>query len=232
MSLSQSTPQERYHYKPFFGSSHTWAINIVRRLSPQSKLLDVGIGDGMLARTLKSDGFSNLWGIDIDPRAREACADVYQGTAASFSELKGQTFDVALLLDVLEHLQDPFTFFAEAASLIRPGGKILVSVPNVAHWSLRLSLLFGRWEYTERGLLDKTHLHFFTRAHFHELLTAVPGMQILSSGGSISPAEFVLPRWAWQNPLFKFGSRVRWLGAQSFPALCAFQHLALLEKRA
>jgi 2-polyprenyl-3-methyl-5-hydroxy-6-metoxy-1,4-benzoquinol methylase len=230
MSESQSTPQERYQYKPFVGSSHTWALSQLSTLPTSARVLDVGIGDAMLARTLKSNGITQLWGVDIDAAARAAAKDVYVDTYHSVAELENKTFDVILLLDVLEHMADPFAFFAEAVGRLSPGGTLLVSVPNVAHWSLRLSLAFGIWQYTERGLLDKTHLHFFTRRHFFELLASQKSLVLKSSAGSISPAEFVLPKWISGSLFFRVFSNFRWHGAQLFPGLCAYQHLARLER--
>ena len=64
--------------------------------------------------------------------------------------------------DVLEHLLDPATVLTSSLELLRPGGSIVISIPNVAHGAVRLALLQGRWNYTDTGLLDKTHIRFFT----------------------------------------------------------------------
>jgi 2-polyprenyl-3-methyl-5-hydroxy-6-metoxy-1,4-benzoquinol methylase len=73
------------------------------------------------------------------------------------------TFDVVLAGDVLEHLRDPHRVLRQAAQLLGPGGRVVVSLPNVAHADLRLALLLGRWEYRPWGLMDSTHVRFFTR---------------------------------------------------------------------
>ena len=72
------------------------------------------------------------------------------------------TYDAVLMLDVLEHLVDPADVLRRVRSTLRPGGVGLVSLPNVAHWSVRKELAMGRFRYTPSGLLDATHLRFFT----------------------------------------------------------------------
>jgi 2-polyprenyl-3-methyl-5-hydroxy-6-metoxy-1,4-benzoquinol methylase len=82
------------------------------------------------------------------------------------------TFDVVLLGDVIEHLRDPVAALARLRPLLRPGGRVVLSTPNVANWAIRLALLFGRWRYTDRGILDRTHTRLFTRATLAEALEA------------------------------------------------------------
>ncbi|MBX7144994.1 MAG: class I SAM-dependent methyltransferase [Oligoflexia bacterium] len=226
----QLAPKERYHFKAFYGSSHTWALGQCETLAKNFSVLDVGVGDGSFVMALRNKGFSELYGVEIDPRAREAAGPLYIRIEPTLDAFAAQEFDLILLLDVLEHLTEPFAFFEQVCKLLKPGGTLLVSVPNVAHWSVRFQLLLGMWHYTKRGLLDETHYHFFTRQHFKQLLASQPSLQLQSLDASISPAEFALPRWAWHNPLFAMASRVRQLGARLWPGLLAYQHMARLRK--
>ena len=84
--------------------------------------------------------------------------------------LEPASFDVVLLGDVIEHLRDPVAALARLRPLLRPGGRLVLSTPNVANWAIRLSLLAGRWRYTDRGILDRTHTHLFTRATLRETI--------------------------------------------------------------
>ena len=92
----------------------------------------------------------------------EAFAEYQRPTSSSRRILSDRQFDVVLLLDVLEHLRDPERILRRARRALT-GGRVIVSLPNVANVTVRLTLLFGRFEYTERGILDRTHLRFFTR---------------------------------------------------------------------
>jgi O-antigen biosynthesis protein len=84
--------------------------------------------------------------------------------------VENQQFDVIVFGDVLEHLRDPLPALRQARTLLAPGGYVVISIPNVAHGDVRMSLLLGRFPYRNLGLLDNTHLRFFTRANLRELL--------------------------------------------------------------
>jgi O-antigen biosynthesis protein len=82
----------------------------------------------------------------------------------------GETFDVIVFGDVLEHLRDPLPTLRQARTMLSPGGSVVVSVPNIAHGSVRLALLRGKFPYGPLGLLDNTHLRFFTRDGLEDLM--------------------------------------------------------------
>jgi SAM-dependent methyltransferase len=93
--------------------------------------------------------------------ARVVVADLE--TADLVQEFGAASFDVVVFGDVLEHLRDPLTVLRQARPLLRPGGYVVISTPNIAHGDVRLALLAGRFNYTKVGILDDTHLRFFTR---------------------------------------------------------------------
>jgi SAM-dependent methyltransferase len=105
--------------------------------------------------------------------AREWCDEVIVADVDT-DELPASLglFDVVLCADVIEHLRDPRSFLLRARSQLRLGGKLVLSTPNVANWSIRMSLLAGRFRYTERGILDRTHTHLFTRRTLIDCLRA------------------------------------------------------------
>lgn len=229
--VSSTAPQLKYLFKPLLGSSHSWAIEQCRCLPRDIKVLDFGAGGGGMGSTLRDLGFTDLTGIEIDARAREHIAPIYKEVAASLDEVNSSGFGLILVLDVLEHLVEPEAMFSRLAGRLKPGGLMLVSVPNIAHWSMRLLLLLGRFDYTERGLLDRTHLSHFTRRRIASLVKHAPDLELLSIGGSISPAEFVLPRWLIESPLFTIFSKIRLFGVRVWPGLCAYQHLAIFRRK-
>ncbi|HEX5927553.1 MAG TPA: class I SAM-dependent methyltransferase [Baekduia sp.] len=144
-----------------------------------ARVLDVGCATGYLAAELARRGCT-VDGIEFDPvaaqQARAHCREVVVGDLEAPSThagvqrmLTGARPDVIICADVLEHLHDPWTVLAWLGTLLAPGGRAVISVPNIAHWTARRALLRGRFDYTDHGLLDRTHLRFFTRASAAEL---------------------------------------------------------------
>jgi 2-polyprenyl-3-methyl-5-hydroxy-6-metoxy-1,4-benzoquinol methylase len=142
----------------------------VLSVPPRSRVLDVGAADGSVARALVDRGCT-VWGIEADEvaaaRAKQVCEDLVVGDVELLDlekTFRGQSFDVILLLDVLEHLKDPTAVLRRVGRLLTPQGQVIASIPNVAHGAVRLQLLNGRFSYTDIGLLDRTHLRFFDRS--------------------------------------------------------------------
>jgi 2-polyprenyl-3-methyl-5-hydroxy-6-metoxy-1,4-benzoquinol methylase len=144
-----------------------------------ARVLDVGCATGYLAAELARRGCT-VDGIEADPaageQARAHCREVVVGdleapaTRANVERmLAGARPEIIICADVLEHLRDPWTVLAWLRTLLAPGGRAVISVPNIAHWTGRRALLRGRFDYTDYGLLDRTHLRFFTRASAAEL---------------------------------------------------------------
>jgi 2-polyprenyl-3-methyl-5-hydroxy-6-metoxy-1,4-benzoquinol methylase len=223
-------PQERYQFKPFPGSSHSWALSHLEGVGSQHHVLDIGAGGGAFGRVLQERGVVDIDAIEVDHAALEHIRPFYRSAATSLREVPDATYDIALLLDVLEHLTNAEEFFAEALAKVKVGGRLLVSVPNIAHWSIRLSLLCGYFRYTSRGILDRTHVRFFTVTTLQQFLRSFPQVNIREVTGSISPAEFVLPGTVTRSRAFAAFSAARQKGVELLPGLCAFQVLAVVEK--
>ncbi|HWH83019.1 MAG TPA: class I SAM-dependent methyltransferase [Burkholderiaceae bacterium] len=148
-------------------------------LPPSSaRALEVGCGRGGTMQWLRHTGrVRDAWGIELfEPAAKIArahFADVQVGDAEALVETAwpGQQFDLVLCLDVLEHLVDPWRCADRLAQRLAPGGKLIASLPNVRCLHTLMPLLLrGEWRYTEDGLLDRTHLRFFTRGSAIEML--------------------------------------------------------------
>ena len=140
-------------------------------------VLDVGCSSGYLATPLAAAGV-RVSGIELDPdaaaEARGSCAGgVLVGDVESMElPFEPASFDAIVCGDLVEHLRDPESTLARLRPLLRPNGRLVLSTPNVANWAMRLSLLGGRWRYTERGILDRTHAHLFTRKTLTETVDA------------------------------------------------------------
>jgi O-antigen biosynthesis protein len=132
------------------------------------RILEIGCGAGMTGRLLKELGFQEVVGVElVEKVAREATpyydrviVDDVEKAALPYE--KGY-FDCILYGDVLEHLVDPWKVLKEHRSLLKPGGIIVCSIPNIRHYRITKRLLLkGKWDYQESGILDRTHLRFFT----------------------------------------------------------------------
>ncbi len=204
-----------------------------------ARILDIGCSGGAIGKALRERGFTALEAIEIDEETRERARPVYNRIEASIepflasvSSSKEARFDVLLLLDVIEHMAEPEAFLTTASQVLNPGGIILLSVPNITHWSVRLPMLFGCFNYTERGILDRTHLQFFTTRRVREIPAQVSSLALQVHQGSIAPAEFVLPQWISNSAWFEVVRRVRRFAAYAWPSMFAFQHLAVLHRTA
>ena len=131
---------------------------------------------------------------------------------------------------MIEHTLDPVGTLRQTARALEPGGTLLVSVPNVAHWSVRGALLFGRFEYTRSGTLDWTHLRFFTRRSFRRTL-AEAGLEIESEAFAIEPIELLWPALD-RSRMWRALREVRRGVAWVWPGLFAFQLLARCRVKA
>ena len=153
-------------------SSQTFAVELVGR---DKDVLEVGPATGYVSRALVANG-CRVVGIEVDAeaagRAEEACERVVVGDIESMDlgeELGEERFDVITFGDVLEHLKNPLQTLQRVKPFLRPRGYVVASIPNVAHGSVRLALMQGRFPYTPLGLLDETHLRFFTRESIEQL---------------------------------------------------------------
>ncbi len=175
-------------------SSHYYARQLVGR---NQDVLDVGCGEGFFAAELKKDGNRTV-GVDALPSARasEALeryipADLNIAQPDLAHQAGEYRFDRVLLLDVLEHLVRPERLLAEVRPALKESGRLVVSLPNVANITVRLALLFGRFNHTDRGIMDRTHLHFYTRKTARALLED-NGWEILTAKATVMPLELVL----------------------------------------
>jgi len=160
-------------------------------------VLDVGCGEGFLATELKRQG-NRVTGIDALSEAEQTealeqyfSADLDAGIAEVVEKLRGKRFDRVLLMDVLEHLKRPEVLLRQCKDVLKPEGAVVVSLPNIANLTVRLMLLVGRFNYTVRGILDKTHVRFFTRRTARRFLEE-NGYRIVEEKITVMPLELVL----------------------------------------
>jgi 2-polyprenyl-3-methyl-5-hydroxy-6-metoxy-1,4-benzoquinol methylase len=169
--MSPVEPDDRYFSQP---------RSDVAALIPREarKVLDVGCGFGALGRLLIAQRGCTVHGIERNPEASAHLNGVYGryvigDVEASWEAFDGERYDCIVFADVLEHLVDPWTTLARYRSLLALDGSVVASVPNVRNFILLFNLLVrGTWRYAESGLLDRTHLRFFTRKEIPALFAA------------------------------------------------------------
>lgn len=145
-------------------------MGLATRIKPKQRILELGCSSGYLSKFLMQDMACVVVGVDINQNALQQAAPYCQQTIVAdldsdawLAEIQGQKFDVVLCADVLEHLKNPAAMLASLKPYLHQDSRLLASVPNVAHASIRLELLQGHFDYESLGLLDDTHLHFYTR---------------------------------------------------------------------
>jgi len=148
------------------------------------RILEFGCATGFLSRHLVERG-CKVTGVEIDAeaaeKARQWCERVLVADLNRQDWADGLTrdYDTILFGDVLEHLVDPEGVLRKASELLAPNGRVIICLPNIAHWTIRASLLMGKFEYTSTGILDVTHLRFFTPKTARKLIED-SGYQVVS----------------------------------------------------
>ena len=156
-------------------SSKSTQARVVRLVGRGKRVLELGCATGYMSRILRDRG-CHVVAVELDAdaaaRAAEFCDRVIIGDLDRINidrELGESRFDVVVAADVLEHLKDPVRVLRHVRRHLEPGARVVASIPNIAHGSVRLALLTGTFPYTEVGLLDRTHLRFFTAGSLDRL---------------------------------------------------------------
>lgn len=220
-----------YQDKPDRWSSHSLVRQKLARLAQGSRVLDVGSATGIIGR-LCQNAQLEFYGLEPNPTWAEAARPYYREVLSASIETAPDAYlsgyHAVVCADVLEHLPNPQAALARLVDLQPPGSVFLISVPNVANLWVRLQLLSGRFEYTERGILDRTHLRFFTRRSFLHLLTEA-GLQLKDLYATPIPLPLV-------HPFFERTAAGRLVHAalaaatRTAPTLLGYQFVAELVK--
>lgn len=213
-----------YTFKDFEGSSHRILIDLIRRFSPRGgTLLDLGAAGGELGAAVR-DHFDRTIGFEFDAgrigQLRHHFDSAVITDLETVQALPGNVRAV-VLADIVEHLRDSTTLLRCVKQSLSPDGRLFISVPNIANITVRLGLLFGVFEYRDRGILDSTHLRFFTmRTIRREIENA--GFRIVAVRGSSVPIRLIIGRWT-PGPLLRAGERVLTWITRVWRSLFAYQ---------
>ena len=187
-----------------YGTHKLIACEIGKNMS----ILDIGCNKGYLKNL--TDESNIFWGIDfflnnLKAAKKNGYKITHRMDLNNFKQFKSkQKFDILILADILEHLVDPekvLTFFV--SNNLKDNGKVIISLPNILNISVRLNLLFGRFDYTEEGILDKTHLHFYTLKTGRKLIN-FSGLKIIKEKFSSNRFGFLFRRFPFLKNLLGY----------------------------
>lgn len=225
--------QEYFVHYPIKHSKYSSHYFVRQMVGRNHDVLDLGCGEGFLARELVKDD-NLVTGVDVLPETKRSdaleryySADLDQGIAPVIDQLNGKRFDRVLLLDVLEHLKNCDGLLQQCKDVVKPGGYVIISLPNIANITVRLALLLGRFNYTERGILDKTHLRFFTRKTARHFVES-NGYRIVEDKDTVMPVELVLG-WSPENFFMKTINRTLAAITKLIPGLLGYQIMFMAQ---
>jgi len=217
----------RYVLKPDSHSSHSIMLRWLGE-GRGRRLLDVGAADGLLSGKLTERGW-RVTGIEGDRALAQASAGrcermIVADLNRELPDLDGP-FDGILYGDVLEHLVDPLRVLVELNRALAADGFVIISVPNIAHFYIRLLLLLGRFDYIDRGILDRTHLRFFTQRSLQAML-ADAELAIERFTATPAPLYQILPA-SWHKRWLAATHAINALIARRFRRLAGYQFVVL-----
>lgn len=205
-------------YGSFNTNPYSVHNKILRFIGERKKVLDVGCAEGNLSQQLNQ---CEVVGIELDVKsaqiAQKYCDEVIVGNVESI-ELPTSYynyFDHIVFADVLEHLKEPLAVLTNFKKYLKDDGYIIVSLPNIANWRIRLNLLLGNFDYEDHGILDEGHLQFFTEKNAKKL--------ILNAGLKIYQIDITI------GDINRFAKLFHSIGLL-WPKLLAYQFLIIAKK--
>jgi len=216
-----------YQFKADDYSSHSAILRFAFSRPAGGRVLDLACDKGYLGERLKER--FEVYGVERNP-STAALARPHYREVAVLDLARGPVpesfgiFDLIILGGILEHLPDPEAVLRSSLTRLQPSGRMIITTSNIAHWSVRLNLLFGRFEPADRGIMDRTHLHFWTFRGFRSLLEGC-GLSVERLYGTAIPLPLVMPSTARGRPLH-FLYRFYSLLVRVWPTLFGFEIIA------
>jgi len=222
-----SVTSSPYVLKPQANSSHSLVLELLPEAGNGSRLLDIGCADGYLSRLFAARGFS-VTAIDAPTQRERKLPDGIRFFEADLDRglpPMRDTFDFVVCADVLEHLRSPEMLLRQIRANLADGGKLIASLPNSGNIYFRLNILLGRFPQDDRGLFDRTHLHFYMWKGWNDLLRE-NGFRITTARPSVIPFSLAVPN---QPGLGRLLEAVYLIAARVWKALFAYQFVVMAE---
>ncbi len=195
----------------------SWVVVFLIRkyASSDSRIIDFGCHDGSIGKIIKHTVDCQFWGLDIDNKALKKAGKVLDKVILAdiekpIPDVPKNFFDIIVLSNILEHLRDPVGALKNCQKHLKKDGLMVVAVPNIAYWNIRLELLMGRFTYQKWGILDPDHLRFFTRQTF---------LKTLNKAGCC-PISLSTNYLGWRQKIANF-----------WPTLLASQFIAVVKSK-
>jgi glycosyltransferase involved in cell wall biosynthesis len=220
------SPQE-YAFKKDDRSSHDVILGMMQDLPP-SRVLDLGCSGGLFASHVRAAGH-HVTGVDLVevPGVRERTDHFIKARLEDgIPGEAGDGFDVVVVADIIEHLPQPGLVLNDICRVLRPGGQVMLSVPNFGHWYPRARVVTGMFGYDRRGILDDTHLRFFTRRTLRRLVRS-SGFDILQEQPTGVPAKTMIG-----GPVGRLTRAIDRMLVRSRPTLFGYQFVMRLTPHA
>jgi predicted TPR repeat methyltransferase len=221
-----------YTFKDFEGSSHRILIDLIdRHARGRGTLLDLGAAGGELGSALRekfdrSIGFE--YNVDCVGTLKNAFDQVIVADLEAVRKLPSGV-DAIVLADVIEHLRSPDSVLKLVRESLAQNGRAFISVPNIANITVRLGLLFGVFEYRDRGILDHTHLRFYTMRTIRKQIEGA-GFRIVAVRGSSVPIRLIIGSFT-PEPILRLGERMLTWVTRLWRGLFAYQIILVAERR-
>jgi len=204
-------------------SSHSKLLRLLKHAPILSRILEVGIANGYIGKNLSQCNFEII-GIEKDKDSAGEAAEYYRKIFILDLDKEDlprlEPFDFIILFDILEHLYEPDRTLKKVLYFLKDNGQVIISIPNIANWAIRLRLLFGNFNYSDKGILDRSHLRFFTLKTARQFIQEA-NLKIIHSDFTSIPFQFLVkPGWL-SNCINEF----YYLLVRLYPKLFAYQFI-------
>ena len=224
------------HYSPYQDKHNIWSSHSIislelKKLQAGSRILDVGTATGTMGRMCQNFGlhFSGIEPNSDWARIAQPYYDkIFVGTIENCDDTFLSGYQAIVFGDVLEHTPDPDGILRRIINLQESGTILAISVPNIANIWIRANLLLGRFDYTENGILDRTHLRFFTKKTVTNLIEK-RGLKIKRFSATPIPLDLI-SNFFTKSSLGRFLFRISFLATKLYPTLFGYQFVVIAQK--